>query len=123
MKAASTCLPSYHVGRIAIGALLLLTVVGGVSQGARNEAAATSSSPIALTSDDRFVWVVNPDNNSVSVIRVKNEEKAKTEEIAVGQSPRYLAITADNKKVYVTNSRDGTVSVIQASKRRVSKTV
>ena len=28
------------------------------------------SSPIAITSDDRFVWVVNPDNDSVSIMEV-----------------------------------------------------
>src|SRR5438034_3783951 len=30
----------------------------------------TNSSPIAISHDDRFVWVVNPENDSVSVLEV-----------------------------------------------------
>src|SRR5262245_47720195 len=34
---------------------------------------ATRSSPIAITSDDRYVWSVNPDNDSVSVFNVASD--------------------------------------------------
>ena len=44
----------------------------------------TTSSPIALTPDDRFVWVANPDNNSVSVVRVENDANQLVAEIPVG---------------------------------------
>src|SRR3954465_641315 len=63
----------------------------------------TSSSPIALTPDDRFAWVVNRDNNSVSVLEVGDDKNQKVKEIPVGVEPRSIAITPDNKKVYVTN--------------------
>ena len=33
----------------------------------------TVSSPIALSPDDGFVWVVNPENNSVSLIEVAGD--------------------------------------------------
>jgi YVTN family beta-propeller protein len=84
---------------------------------------AGNSSPIALTSDDRFVWVVNPDNNSVSVIEVRNDVNQRIAEIPVGQDPQTLAVTGDNKKVYVTNRRSGTVSVIDAASMQVVKTI
>ncbi len=83
----------------------------------------TSSGPIALTSDDRFVWVVNPDNNSVSVIEVGGDANKKIDEIEVGEEPTSVAIAAKDKRVFVTNRRSGTVSVIDARKRDVHKTI
>jgi YVTN family beta-propeller protein len=79
------------------------------------EAAATRSTPIALTPDDKFVWAVNRENNSVSVLDVRNDLNQKVREIPVGVEPRALAITPNNQKVYVTNMVSGTVSVINAS--------
>src|SRR4051812_11076923 len=75
----------------------------------------TNSSPIALTTDNKFVWVVNRDKNSVSVLEVGNDKNQKVKEIPVGNEPRSIAITPDNKKVYVTNMVSGTVWVINAS--------
>ena len=75
-------------------------------------AAATYSSPIAITNDDRFVWAVNRDNNSVSVIKVEGDVNKLLIEIPVGTEPRCVAITPDDEKVFVTNMVDGTVSVI-----------
>jgi YVTN family beta-propeller protein len=84
---------------------------------------ATNSSPIAITSDDRFVWVVNRDNNSVSVFKVSRDANVKIAEICVGKEPRCIAITPDDRKVFVTNMVDGTVSVIDAKRLCVIKTI
>ncbi len=96
------------------------------------------SSPIAITSDDRFVWSVNPDNDSVSVFRVANDANEKVAEIRVGKEPWCVAIKQeghgggktkdaddddDDAKVYVTNMASGTVSVIDADKKKVVKTI
>lgn len=54
---------------------------------------ATKSSPIAITGDNKFVWSVNPDNNSVSVFRVAKDANKKVAEIAVGKEPWCVAIT------------------------------
>ena len=51
----------------------------------------TRSSPLALSSDDRFVWAVNRENNSVSVIEVGNDLNQKVREIKVGAEPRSIA--------------------------------
>ena len=80
---------------------------------------ATRSSPIAVTSDDQFVWSVNPDNNSVSVFDVAGDANKKIAEIPVGKEPWCVAITPDDQKVYVTNMASGTVSVIDAYRRKV----
>ena len=83
----------------------------------------TNSSPIAITSDDRFVWSVNPDNNSVSVFNVANDQNQKVKEIGVGKEPWCVAITPDDAKAYVTNMVSGTVSVLDAEDMKVIKTI
>jgi YVTN family beta-propeller protein len=101
--------------------------------------AATRSSPIAITSDDNFVWSVNPDNNSVSVFKVAGDQNKKVAEIPVGKEPWCVAIKSvkeddknhqssrknddDRAKVYVTNMVSGTVSVIDEKKLAVIKDI
>jgi YVTN family beta-propeller protein len=93
----------------------------------RHKASAIASSPIAITSDDRFVWSVNPDKGSISVFSVASQSgngtNVKIAEIPVGREPWCVAITPDNRKVYVTNMADGTVSVIDARRQYVEDTI
>jgi YVTN family beta-propeller protein len=77
-------------------------------------AGASYSSPIAVTPDDRFVWVCNPDNDSVSLLEVDDDANVKIAEVRVGHEPTNLAISPDGKFVYVSNTGSGTVSVIRA---------
>lgn len=83
----------------------------------------TKSSPIALTHNDRFLWVVNPDNNSVSLMEVGNDLNVKRKELTVGVEPQSIAITPDDSKVYVTNMVSGTVSVINTAQQKVVRTI
>ena len=85
---------------------------GLAAQGEPPEPVATRSSPIAITHSDDFVWSVNPDNDSVSVFQVADDENTKVAEITVGKEPWCVAITPDDAKAYVTNMASGTVSVI-----------
>jgi YVTN family beta-propeller protein len=103
---------------------------------------ATRSSPIAITSDNKYVWSVNPDNDSVSVFRVAKDKNKKVDEIKVGKEPWCVALTPgrphrddgrkpkeddDDKdndvKAYVTNMVSGTVTVINADQRKVIATI
>jgi YVTN family beta-propeller protein len=93
------------------------------AQGGEPSPLPTNSSPIAITSDDQFVWSVNPDNDSVSVFNVLNDANLKVAEIPVGKEPWCVAIHPDNGKVYVTNMADGTVSVISAATLQVINTI
>jgi len=88
-------------------------------------AGATQSGPIALSPDDRFAWVVNPDANTVTLLEVGNDLNRKVAELRVGSEPRNVAVSPDGKRVLVSNSGSGTVSVIRASKShpRVERTV
>lgn len=76
----------------------------------------TRSSTIAITSDDSRLVVVNSQNNTVSVIRVRDEEGNDVEqllaEVPVGNDPHSVAISPDDRTAFVSNSEDGSVSVI-----------
>jgi YVTN family beta-propeller protein len=72
----------------------------------------SSSGPVAITEDDRFVWVANPDNDSVTVIDVQNDRNVKLTEIPVGKEPGNLAISPNGAFVFVSNGAGGTVSII-----------
>jgi YVTN family beta-propeller protein len=85
--------------------------------------AQSHSTPLALTSDNAFVWSVNPDSDSVTLLEVAADKNRKLAEIGVGHEPRCVAITPDDKKVYVTNAVSGTVSVVDANQRSVVKTI
>ena len=70
-----------------------------------------NSSPIALSADQQFVWVVNPRDNSVSVIRTDTNTVLAT--LATGDEPRSVALDPNNTFAYVANAGDGTVTVIR----------
>ena len=73
----------------------------------------TYSSPIAINPNDRLIWVVNPSDDSVSVIRPDNNTRLA--KITVGDEPQSIALTPDNQYAYVANAAAGTVSIIQIS--------
>jgi YVTN family beta-propeller protein len=83
----------------------------------------TSSSPIAVSPNDQFVWVVNPDNDSVSVLEVAADSNQKVAEIKVGDEPNGVAIHPNGQAVYVANTVSGTVSVINPASRQIVRTI
>ncbi len=71
----------------------------------------TTASPITLSLDNRLTWVVNPRDDTVSVIR--NDKHLVLKTIPVGDEPRGIAVDADNAFAYVANANAGSVSVIK----------
>lgn len=69
--------------------------------------------------DDRL-WVVNPDNDSVSVF--DSVTRTRLAEIPVGRSPRTLAL-AGTSAVWVTNQRGASISVIDTQSLAVTRTI
>ena len=76
----------------------------------------TRSSPIIVYSREQKVWLVNPDNNSVSALGVNT--LLLEHEVAVGEHPMSLAadrhgriwvVCRDNDSVWVLNSASGSV--------------
>lgn len=99
--------------------LLLGQQTAGAMDAAEAEAAAakavfnrsTYSSPIAISRDNRLVWVVNSRDDTVSVIRTDNNTLLKT--IPVGKEPRSIAVDPNNTFAFVSNAVDGSVTVIR----------
>jgi YVTN family beta-propeller protein len=71
----------------------------------------TYSSPIAINATDRLIWVVNPGDDSVSVIRPDNNTRLA--KVAVGDEPESIALTPDNQYAYVANAAGNSVTVIR----------
>ena len=71
----------------------------------------TYSSPIAISSDNRLVWVVNSRDDTVSVIRTDTNAVLKT--IAVGDEPRSIALDPNNTFAFVSNAAGSSVTVIR----------
>ncbi|NOT59234.1 MAG: hypothetical protein HOP19_03305 [Acidobacteria bacterium] len=82
----------------------------------------TQSSPVAVSANGRFVWVANPDTDTVSVIDATNDANQKVADIAVGDEPNNLALSAGGR-AYVANTISGTVSVIDAASRAIIATI
>ncbi|MBW8828588.1 MAG: DUF1929 domain-containing protein, partial [Burkholderiales bacterium] len=72
------------------------------------------------TGSDPRLWVVNQDNDSVSVFNTVT--RAKLAEIAVGSAPRSIAVAA-NGLIWVTNKRSDSISVIDPATNAVVNTV
>jgi YVTN family beta-propeller protein len=71
----------------------------------------TYSSPITISHDDKLIWVVNPSDDSVSVIRPDNNTRLA--KIPVGDEPQSVALTPDNRHAYVANAAANSVTVIR----------
>ena len=108
--------------------VLMLTafLLGGLlpnSAGAATLATPSRSTTIALTADETRLVVVNREANTVSIIRVKDEQggdvEEKLAEIAVGLDPRCVAIYPNDEVAYVTNGLTSDVSVVSLTELRV----
>ena len=83
----------------------------------------TSSSTLLWeqpASGNARLWVVNPDNDSVSVFDAVT--RARLAEVAVGTSPRAIARAA-NGLLWVSNKRSASISVIDPATRTVTRTI
>jgi len=72
------------------------------------------------TSGNNRLWVVNQDNDSVTVFDAVT--RARLAEVAVGTGPRTLAL-APNGMVWVANKHAGSVSVIDTATLAVARTI
>jgi YVTN family beta-propeller protein len=71
-----------------------------------------SSQPLALTADDAFLVMANPDNNSVTFFDVRDDHNRRLAEVPVQTEPNGVAMMPDGSKAYAANTVSGTVSVI-----------
>ena len=94
---------------------MLLLVLANDARAAKAFKTPTHSSPIQISANGRFVWVVNPSADSVHVIRAATKQVIRT--IKVGDEPQSIAIDPEDKRAYVANTADGTVSVIRITNK------
>ncbi len=83
----------------------------------------TASSTLAFeprTTGNARLWVVNQDNDSVTVFDAVTH--AKVREIVVGTAPRAIAV-APNGFIWVTNRQSATISVINPDSLAVANTI
>jgi YVTN family beta-propeller protein len=94
-----------------------------------------SSSTIAVTSDDKRIWVVNPDSDSVSLIDATS--RTLVAEIPLGSTPaldaagryepaikpRALALSPDETKLYIAAETANQVFVVDTASRAVVTTI
>jgi YVTN family beta-propeller protein len=85
-------------------------------QGANRFSGPTKSGTLALSADDALLAVANPDNNSVTLFDVQNDNNQKLVEVPVGKEPNGVVVSPDGSTVYVANTVDGTVSVLQVDR-------
>ena len=97
-------------GRPVVLAGLALAAVA-LPAGSGAHAQPTYSSPIALAPDGALLWVVNPDDDSVTVIDTAVNEAIAT--IPVGDEPRSIAIDSENRYAFVANAADSSVTVLR----------
>ena len=95
----------------SVPVILALLQVGAITTVAQVWGRPTSSNPIAISRNDRLIWVVNPANDSVSVIRP--DTNTRLAKIPVGDEPQSIALTPDGHYAYVANAAGNSVSVIQ----------
>ena len=82
---------------------------------------ATSSAPLALSPDDRELWVTVPDADVVAVVDTSADRTVAT--VPVAARPRSFAITPTGDLVLVVSSDANVVSVIDRARRRVVQTL
>src|ERR1017187_1931746 len=106
--------PTFPVNWGAFSALgLILMSMLPDSAWAQSYNRPTYSSPIAISLNDNLIWVVNPGDNSVSVIRPDNNTRIT--KIAVGAEPQSISLTPDGQYAWVANAAAGTFSAILIS--------
>ena len=99
-------LPTKWIGVFSLSIIALLAT----SARAQTWGRPTYSSPIAISLDDRLIWAVNPDDDSISVIRSDNNTRLA--KITLGDEPQSVALTPDGQYAYVANAANNSVSIL-----------
>lgn len=82
--------------------------------------ASASASQMVIDQASNRLWVVNPDNNTVTVLDASSNQKLA--ETPVGISPRNIAVGAGNE-IWVTNKHSASLSVIDRNSFSVTQTI
>ena len=79
---------------------------------------------VAISPDDKYAYVSNAEDSTVSVIDLsENPPAVFNDPIKVGVEPRGLVFTPNGSYVFVANHTEGTVSVINTADMQVINTI
>jgi len=78
----------------------------------------TKPTGLALSPDEKTLYLANGRTNDVAVIDVASRAVQAT--IPVGERPWGIALSADGRTLYTADGRSGSVSVIDVGTRRVT---
>lgn len=87
----------------------------------KTDGLASWSSPIAVSSRNHAVWVVNPD--SATVMAIDTALMTRTTEIVIGEEPWSLVVAPDGAHVYVVDRATGELVIINALSQTVAMTM
>ena len=73
---------------------------------------------IAFSDDDRYAFVTNEEDGTLSVIDIRKLEKIK--DVAVGASPVSVAFSPTSQSAYVVSRADGTIVVVGSESHEVT---
>jgi YVTN family beta-propeller protein len=97
---------------VSTGLVLLRETPGSAQGPAPRFVGPLSSQPLALTSDDSFLMVANPDNDTVSFFDVREDRNRRLAQVPVQSEPNGVAFAPDGRTAYVANTVSGSVTVI-----------
>ncbi len=108
---------SLGLGVLILSSLLAINTSfanGGQGGAGSNDLKSTTSGPIVLSNDGKYLWSVVPDLDVVTVVRTATNEVVST--IGVEDRPTSISITPNGKRVFVTNTASNSVTVIKVTK-------
>jgi len=82
---------------------------------------------MVISRDDSRLFVTNANNNSVSVLDLKNKKTSETllttllPDVPFGSTPNAVALTSDDKKLIVANADNNYLAVFDVSKKEHAK--
>lgn len=124
MRTKVTILVSALFTFVVINALLWSDFSASAQAQATLLRRASKASTIAISNDDRFVVMVNPDDDSISIFSTAND--TRTAKLRTGTEPSAVVIHPDSQTAFVANRADATVAKvegIQGSQPTLSSTI
>jgi YVTN family beta-propeller protein len=103
------------------GAPLVAVIDATTNKLLRTVAVGAGLHNIAFTADDRFAYVTNSADNTVTAVDTKT--LVKVADIAVGKTPVPVAYSATARLLYVSALNGGTIAAIDPAKQQVVATI